>query len=883
VEGLAILVMLIGIIGLPVGALLLLILMWHRLSQTRDDLERLARRVERLEERPSPVVERAAARQFGDTQPAPATPVTPAHPVPPPVVPSPAVPSPAPPPVSLPPRLAPRDEPGLVEEAVRRARAWLLGGNLVVRVGVVVLFFGVAFFLNYAMDQGWFPVPLRLLVAAVAGMTLIALGWRLRDGRRDYALALQGGGVGIVYLTVFAAANLYGVIAPGLGMVLMVALVATASGLAVVESAVGLAVLATLGGFLAPVLVGSDGSHVALFGYYAVLNAGVVAIAWFKTWRTLNVLGFVATFVLSAAWGWQFYEPAYFASTEPFLVAFFLCYVAVPVLNATRQPAVRSPRLDGTLLFGVPLAAFALQAPLVRGFAYGLATSALVTGLFYGGLAWTLRHRIPDAPRLLVEVFTALGLVFATLAIPFAFDGQITGGAWALEGAGLVWIGVRQQWERARMAGLVLQGAAGYLFLLAAGGPARDTPVLNSIWLGTALLCLAGFFSALYLERHGREMRIRAAVPTGLLWWGLGWWIGGGFHEIGRFAPRADAVAVTVLFLSGTAAAATWMRARLRWPALGVPPGLLLPALAVLAVAAIGVTSHPLARWGMPAWVVALGAQLWILRRLEAEWSETVTHWWHAATLWLVILIGMRETAWVLERLAPDGTAWRDLWIAVAAAAVAFVPRLIDRVPWPFGRFAGAYRSALVPIALLASAWVMLESLTPGSPAPLPYVPLLNPLELMQGVALAVLLSWSRLQDTWLTDRARWTVWSVLAFVALNGVIARATHFYAGVPFDLDALWASARYQTAVSIVWTAASLTAMLSARWLRERAAWFAGAALLALVIGKLFLVDLSGVGTVARIISFIVVGMLTLVVGYVSPLPPRAMGEARQERAP
>jgi uncharacterized membrane protein len=123
----------------------------------------------------------------------------------------------------------------------------------------------------------------------------------------------------------------------------------------------------------------------------------------------------------------------------------------------------------------------------------------------------------------------------------------------------------------------------------------------------------------------------------------------------------------------------------------------------------------------------------------------------------------------------------------------------------------------------------------------------------------------------------------VLAFVGLNGVIARATHFYGGVPFDVDALWASARYQTAVSIVWTAAALTAMLGARWLRERAVWFVGAALLALVVGKLFLVDLNDVGTIARIVSFIVVGMLILVVGYVSPLPPRATPEARGTRAP
>jgi uncharacterized membrane protein len=52
-----------------------------------------------------------------------------------------------------------------------------------------------------------------------------------------------------------------------------------------------------------------------------------------------------------------------------------------------------------------------------------------------------------------------------------------------------------------------------------------------------------------------------------------------------------------------------------------------------------------------------------------------------------------------------------------------------------------------------------------------------------------------------------------------------------------------------------------------------WFVGAGLLAVVVAKLFVVDLVGVGTVARIVSFLAVGALMLGIGYVAPLPPRA----------
>ena len=62
-----------------------------------------------------------------------------------------------------------------------------------------------------------------------------------------------------------------------------------------------------------------------------------------------------------------------------------------------------------------------------------------------------------------------------------------------------------------------------------------------------------------------------------------------------------------------------------------------------------------------------------------------------------------------------------------------------------------------------------------------------------------------------------------------------------------------------------------MLIATRSARRAVWLAGAALLAVVVIKLFLVDLSRIGSIERIVSFVGVGLLMLVLGYFSPLPP------------
>ena len=81
----------------------------------------------------------------------------------------------------------------------------------------MILFFGFSFFLTYVAEQGWFALEIRLGAAALAGIGLLTIGWRLRDSRREYALALQGCGAGVVYLTAFAAVNLYALIGAGIG------------------------------------------------------------------------------------------------------------------------------------------------------------------------------------------------------------------------------------------------------------------------------------------------------------------------------------------------------------------------------------------------------------------------------------------------------------------------------------------------------------------------------------------------------------------------------------------------------------------------------------------------------------------------------------------
>jgi len=469
-----------------------------RVQALRDEVDVLKRaRAEPTRADPPPRAE--AVR----TQPAPdvAPPIAQPPPAPPAVELDMPSASTAPPPVaparvSIPsPRIPNGPDP--TQRAANWIKRWFSEGNVPVKVGMLVLFAGVAALLKYAADQGWFTLPIefRLVGIALAAMAALAFGWRERLRRRSFGLALQGGAIGVLLMTVFAAFRLYHLLPPALAFGLMLVLVAGAGALAVMQDALALAILGILAGFAAPILISTgSGDHVALFAYYALLNLAIFAIAWARSWRALNLLGFFFTFAIGTAWGVLRYQHALFASTEPFLVLFYAIYVAVPILYARRREPMQRDIVDGTLVFGNPLAAFALQAALLEGERMPLAYSALALAALYAMLAaWQMPRR-----RVLGESFAVLATGFATLAVPLALSARSTACTFALEGAALVWLGLREQRRLPRVAGLALQALAAFAFAWALVDGAASNEALaiaNGTCIGALLIALAAFVS----------------------------------------------------------------------------------------------------------------------------------------------------------------------------------------------------------------------------------------------------------------------------------------------------------------------------------------------------------------------------------------------------
>ncbi len=795
---------------------------------------------------------------------------------------------------------APR--PGFAERAGIAIKGWFTSGNVPVKVGMLVLLAGVAALLKYASDQGWLHAPIELRLAGIAAVALVALvfGWLQRGVRREFALALQGGAIGVLLLTVFAAAKLYALIPLSAAFALSIVLVAGLGLLAALQDALALAVLGLLAGFLAPIwLSGGSGDHVVLFGWYALLNAAIFALAWVRAWKLLNLLGFVFTWGIGTAWGVLDYRPDQFWHTEPFLLLFFAFYLSLPVLHARLRPDAAAARIDGWLLFGTPLAAFTAQAALLLtrdldASRLQLAFCALALAAIYAALAFGMRHLArSDQHRsryeALVPAHALLAVGFATLAVPLACSARVTASVFALEGAALLWLGLRQHQRFTQWAGLGLQLAAAVAFALgvgnvggyligneAAGVPIHMRLIGNATFMGALVIAAAGFASAWALHAAGNRRWAAGAYV-----WAMLWWVGNAAHEIDRFVAGTAQPDALLAFaaLTGWLAAEVLRRrpaAALAWTAL-VAMAVAIP----LAFAQSGLHRQPFGGAGSWAWGLFLVLGVRSLLCLSAGPSRAETDArtqqvasWTQVAWWLVWPTALMLAGIDVASRFVLGSGWQWAiallpWLAVALLAL----QRWAWLAWPLGIRFDARRLPFLCscFGVLALGWLAALS-NSGASAPLPWVALLNPLDLVQFAVLAAAARWSwSAQVPTALQRVRTVSLAAAGFLLVTTITLRAVHHWGGLRWNID-LFDHSLTQASLTIVWSVVGVAAWVAGSGRGQRALWLAGAVLMGIVLAKLVLVDRQHLGNLLGIGSFIAFGLLCTLVGYIAPAPPR-----------
>ncbi|MFZ3144182.1 DUF2339 domain-containing protein [Psychrobacter glacincola] len=380
----------------------------------------------------------------------------------------------------------------IVTSLLHSIQNWFLGGNLVVRVGVLVLLIGVVLLLRLLSDYIQVPISVKLTAIIIIGLGIAGLGLKLAAKRFAYGISLQGTGLAIAYLTTFFAYSVYQVIGSLPSFVALGILSAITIGLAVRQNAFPLALLALSGGFFAPILTSQDtGSLTVLFSYYLLLNLTIAVIAYYRPWKVLNLFGASVTFGLAYYWGLtenlavvvdnQRWALVLLVTLHVLLYLFVVIRYAQHIIayndsdaatvtatdtdtdTDTDQTAdIKSQHasyvfpIDIGLLFSVPLLAFGLFSALLHDIHHALTITSAILAVVYLGLGWTFIQR-SQRYALITEGMLALGFGFLALVIPLALNAEWIAFGWSVQGLALVWFGRRSLRAWSVLFGLLLQ------------------------------------------------------------------------------------------------------------------------------------------------------------------------------------------------------------------------------------------------------------------------------------------------------------------------------------------------------------------------------------------------------------------------------------------
>ena len=473
---------------------------------------------------------------------------------------------------------------GLSEKVEGWNWEWLLGGNWLARIGVIALVIGVGFFLKLAFDNNWIGETGRVALGVAVGLAFLGAGEYWRGRYPIWSQPLTGGGIAVLYLSIFAAFSFYQLIPPlaALGLAFLITL--TAAGLALRYESFTIAVLGIIGGFLTPLFLSEHlPDQRVLLAYVLVLDLGVLALATFRNWRWFTLLGLLGS--LALFWFWlDRLQPGLLLAQAGITLIFIIFMAATTLFHIIWR---RSPGpLDQALMV--------INASAYFGISYGLLFDqfrpwmggfTLLLSLVYGLLAYAVLKRSREQVHLSLFAL-GIALVFLTIAVPVQLGGPWVSVAWAVEGAVLIWLASVLRMNPLRWMGLAvfLVFAAWLLFIdTPAALRASVRPLLNIYTVAYAVAIGATYLAAYFLNRQRESLKpwedhlfsaflvlgslfLTIAIPVQVsgIWLPIAWALQGvaltwlsfrlGLYQLRLFALGVFAVMIVRLLLFDTMA-----------------------------------------------------------------------------------------------------------------------------------------------------------------------------------------------------------------------------------------------------------------------------------------------------------------------------------------
>ena len=783
---------------------------------------------------------------------------------------------------------------------------WLIKVNIITKIAIIILFLGLTYLFKYGIEhqRHYLSPEVRILSALILGISLLAIGWKLRLKRQIYALILQGGAIAILYLTIFAAFKLYELIPALITFAILVVICSSSILFSILQRAISLAIIACVGGYVTPILL-SDGSgnHVALFSYYLMISAAILIISITQSWRILNLIGFTFTFVVSLVWGIQSFTPEFYIECQIFILANLVIYGVLAVLLSIRSIHNKEKYqniIDLLLLFGAPLCGFGLQYAITQQWEFGPAFSSLGFGLFYLGGAFIIFHLWKSLAKTLSLYWLAIGVSFITLSIPLALSANWTATLWMFEGTAITWIMLSQKYYRTALSGTLIM-SLGIISAAISLENNQLTPTLYTSLLGISSIIL--LVNACLWHQYGQKTEVTKLIKSFCLSIAVVVWILWILLTIPLFLQQII-LQIPLILLCFTVSFWLWyfIGKKINWNIICHGMVLLWAVLAISLLKSHAVSYYYFSSyWPCNlAWIAAFISGYIYLYKIQDSKINSNTSinnkliLLHISLFWLLLIWLAREIFHVFDILSWGYEVIKWSLLATIASGITLLLYILikRRYITSLSLIKSYWSIGLLPLISYMAFYLIVGLGMSGQIIYWPYIPIVNPLEESAIFSLIMLCVWLKLTINYLQIENKTTNFAnfkvplpnlilillvVLTFLWANSIVLRCLSQTFDITWSTFTLWHNNIVQMTASLLWMLSAVILIAIGHRYSLRKIWFCGQLIQLIVIIKLIFVDIREIDGLLRAFAFIGVALLMLLIGYLAPLPPKQNNES------
>ena len=394
----------------------------------------------------------------------------------------------------------------------------VLFGKWFPRIGALAVVLGAGFGFKYAIDQGWIGPSLRVMAGLLLSAVLIGIGdWTRQRQWPAYASAITGGGVGLMYLTLWAAVGMYDLLPASVGFICLVGVSGLGCALALRHDSQTLALLSLVGGFVNPFVTGAGADMPqGLYLYILTVDLAVVALSFFRPWRLLEKVAFTASWIVLEVGGGS-PKVSLLAATGIFLMFGALPYLRVLMKKKAGVSDLAFVPINGLLYYFAVFARSTGELEWVR----GPLTISLAVFFLLGALL--VRGR--DNEEEVTTSSGAMSLLFVTLWSPIQLGVELMALGWAIQSLLLLGIAAVGEDTRIRVAGWVVL-AMSLVTQLAYIAEGPDSAMGQNYGRFVLVALIAATYVGAYLEhKRGwfdtRDLAIVGANVLSIVWLSL--------------------------------------------------------------------------------------------------------------------------------------------------------------------------------------------------------------------------------------------------------------------------------------------------------------------------------------------------------------------------